>query len=71
MPTKTRQPETFRQWLDRKGLRIQDFVQAIPGMTYGTATKWSMKHPPKKVREFSRLAVAAVYPDCPIAKETI
>lgn len=65
---KTKQ-KTFREWLDHRGLTLQNFVNSVPGISYGFATKHaSRKAHPETVHEGSKALIRAKYPDCPLAQ---
>lgn len=68
MKTKTK-PQTFRDWLDHRGLTLQDFVNSVPGISYGFASKHASRSAsPETVHEGSKALIKAVYPDCPLAQ---
>lgn len=67
MKTKTK-AETFREWLDRKHLTLQDFVKAVPGISYGFATKHASHAHPETVHEGSKFLIRTKYPDCPLVQ---
>lgn len=61
--------ETFRTWLNRRHLTLEDFARAVPGMRYSTVSKWaSRKAHPTKINDAHRFLIKQKYPDCPLAR---
>ena len=68
MTTKTKK-KTFRDWLDEKEMTLQDFVEAVPGISLGFAQKWASSNPPQNIHAGSAQLIRAKFPDCPIIQE--
>lgn len=59
----------FRDWLDEREITTEGLAQAVPYLTYSTASKWrSRTNHPTHVNRAVLDSVASVFPDCPLVK---